>query len=192
MRPYNGYKAERRSRRVPLPAGGYVVKILEAKEVEYDWGSKLQLSFDVVEGEHRDFFARDYREQAEERKKWRGTYRLGVPKDDGSDKDEWTKRDFNNAMACIEQSNPGFHWDWDEKTLVGKLVGVIYRNREWEMNGRTGWTTEAGKLTDIDDIRSGAFKPLDDKPLERWAVGWGGAAASTGWTEVDENDLPFH
>lgn len=190
MKPYNGYKAERKSTRALLPAGGYVAKILEAKEVTYDWGSMLQLSFDIVEGEHKDFFAKDYKSQTGEDKKWRGVFRLSVPKDDGSEKDEWTKRGFNDAMACIEQSNPGYQWNWDEKSLVGKLAGVIYRNREWEMNGRSGWTTEAGRITDANDIRSGTFKPLEDKPLEK-KNGAYAMPAQNNWVTADNSDLPF-
>ena len=38
-----------------LPAGGYVLKIMKAEEVKYDWGSVLLISFDVAEGECKDF-----------------------------------------------------------------------------------------------------------------------------------------
>lgn len=188
MKPYNGYKAERRSVRVPLPAGGYVAKILEAKEIGYDWGSVLQLSFDIAEGEHKDFWAKDYKSNPAEDKKWRGVIRLNVPKDDGTEKDEWTKRNFNDAMACAEESNAGYTWAWDEKTLAGKLIGVIYRDREWEMNGRSGWTTEAGKLTTVGDIRGGTFKQLDPKPLEKKSNGFTAPAA---WSPANDSDLPF-
>ncbi|MFR8011236.1 MAG: hypothetical protein ACLU8W_05690 [Clostridia bacterium] len=57
MRPFNGAKAERRAQREILPAGGYVAKILDAKEVEYSWGTVLLVSFDIAEGEHKDFSA---------------------------------------------------------------------------------------------------------------------------------------
>ena len=42
MKPYNGYKAEKpASAREHLPAGGYVAKILNAEELEYNWGRVL-------------------------------------------------------------------------------------------------------------------------------------------------------
>ena len=107
MKPFGGYKAERQTAREQLPVGGYVAKILEAKELEYDWGNVLMLSFDIIEGEHKDFFKADYNAQQHEDKKWRGTYRLNVPKDDGTEKDGWTKNTFNGAMWAVEQSNPG-------------------------------------------------------------------------------------
>lgn len=199
MRPFNGYKAERKSAREILPAGGYIAKIMDAKEIEYTWGSVLEISFDICEGEYRDFFATDYRSNTSEDKKWRGTYRLTVPKDDGSEKDGWTKNTFNGAMWAIEESNPGYRWAWDEKSLKGKTVGVLYRNREWEMNGNTGWTTEAAVLDTVDNVRNGKFKLPKDKPLANKkatpAFGGGawtsaGAAVNIGFSEPD-GDLPF-
>lgn len=198
MRPFNGYKAERKTAREILPVGGYVAKILNAKEIEYTWGSVLEISFDICEGDYRDFFAADYRGNTDENKKWRGNYRLNVPKDDGSEKDGWTKNTFNGAMWAIEESNPGYRWAWDETTLKGKTVGVIFRNKEWEYEGKTGWTTEAGILDTVENIRSGKFKSLKDKPLKAkpaapaFGGGWpvAGAAVNVSYSEPD-GDLPF-
>lgn len=167
MKSFNGYKAQKQGgAREILPAGGYVAKILNAEEKRYDWGDVLLISFDISEGERTGFFNKDYQENANEDKKWRGTYRLPIPKDDGSERDGWTKNTFGGAMWAIEESNPGYAWDWDEKTLKGKTVGVLFRNKEWEMNGNTGWTTECCKLESADDIRNGKFRMPKDKPLK--------------------------
>ncbi len=168
MKAFNGFEAKKQGgEREKLPAGGYVAKIMNAKEVSYSWGSVLLISFDIVEGEYKDFFRKDYQENTNEDKKWRGTYRLSVPKDDGSKNDEWTKRTFGNAIWAIEDSNSGYAWDWNEAELKNKMVGVLFRNREWEMNGNTGWTTECCKLTSVDDIRNEKFKMPKDKPLDK-------------------------
>lgn len=124
-----------------------MVKIMDVKPVHNDWGDILLLSFDVEEGDKKGFFRDDYRGQTYEDKKWRGTYRLRIPADDGSDKDAWAKNAFNNAMFAFEDSNKGFRFDWDENKLKGLLVGALFRNEEWEMNGRTGWTTNAARLS---------------------------------------------
>lgn len=187
MKAFNGFEAKKSAGREILPVGGYVAKILNAEEVTYDWGSVLLVSFDVIEGDYRDFFAKDYKAQDSEDKKWRGTYRLNIPKDDGSEKDGWTKRTFGNAMWAIESSNPGYHWNWDEASLKNKVVGVLFRNREWEMNGNTGWTTECCAMTSVDDIRQGTFKTPKDKPLKASDSGSGNA-----YSAVAANDeLPF-
>lgn len=192
MEGYNGYKAEKSAARELLPAGGYAAKILDAKEQKYDWGRVLLISFDIIEGDFKDFFKADYNGQTGEDKKWRGVMRLNVPKDDGSEKDDWTKRSFGNAMWAIEDSNSGFKWDWDETKLKGKLVGVLFRNREWEMytdqGYKTGWTTECSNLSSIEDIRNGKFKVPKDKPLSGKKASSFSEAASTG----ADDDLPWN
>jgi hypothetical protein len=186
MKPYSGYKAEQSKPNVALPAGGYVAKILKAEEVTFDWGNRLVISFDIAEGEHKDHFKANYNNQNGEDKRWKGVYRLTIPKDDGSEKDEWSKRSFNNAMGAIEESNAGYHWDWNEAGLKGKVVGVLFRNKEWEFNGRTGWTTECCTMTDVDTIRNNKFSVPKDKPLKS-------NQAKGSYTEIDveDDELPF-
>lgn len=187
MREYKDFRAERSSPgRETLPAGGYVCKIISAKVEQNDWGDVLVVAHDVSEGEFEGIFKRDYDNNDREDKKWRGTYRLRLPKDDGSEQDAWKKRSFSNLIWAIEQSNPGFTWDWDEKKLKGKKVGLLYRNKEWEMGGRSGWTTEAAGSESIDNIRNGKFKMLKDKPLPE-------KPAAPVFTEdvEDDGELPF-
>lgn len=188
MKQFNGFEAKKSTSREKLPAGGYVAKILDAEEVKYDWGSILLISFDIEEGTHKGFFKTDYKNQDREDKKWRGTYRLSVPKDDGSEKDGWTKRTFGNAIWAVEASNKDYHWDWNEAGLKGKMVGVLFREREWEMNGNTGWTTECCAFASVEDIRSGNFKMPKEKPLKDKT------SSSGGFSEIlsgADDDLPF-
>ena len=190
MKPYTGYKAERQTARETLPVGAYVAKILDAKDLNYDWGNVLQISFDIIEGEYKDFFKNDYNAQTGEDKKWRGVYRLNVPKDDGSDKDEWTKNTFNGAIWTIEQSNKNYHWNWDEAGLKGKLVGINYREFDWQMDdGRSGTSTECGRLESIDDVRAGKCKDLKKRELKNKNKS---ATASNSFADIgDDGDLPF-
>ena len=153
------------SGRETLPAGGYVCSIINAKVESNEWGETLVIAHDVCEGEFKEIFKRDYENNAHEDKKWRGTFRLRVPKDDGSEQDAWKKRSLSNFLWAIEQSNPGFSFDWDEKKLKGKKVGLLYRNKEWEYNGNHGWTTEAAGTESIDNIREGKFRVPKDKAL---------------------------
>ena len=168
-----------------LPAGGYVCQIMNAKVEDGDWGSTLVIAHDVCEGEYKDIFKRDYENNTREDKKWRGTFRLRLPKDDGSEQDTWKKRSLSNFLWAIEQSNPGFSFDWDEKKLKGKKIGLLYRNKEWAYNDRTGWTTEAAGTESIENIREGKFRALKDKALPQKAV--------SAFTEEGEDDglLPF-
>ena len=163
MKKYNGFDRNDIYRNAErLPVGGYVIKILDAKENTNDYGSTLLISFDIAEGEHKDFFASNYKAQTGEDKKWKGTYRVRIPNDDGTEQDVWAKRRFNTMIVDIEESNPGFHWDWDEGKLKGKLVGALFNNKEYEFNGRHGFFTNCHSLTNVERIRSGKFEiPAD-------------------------------
>ena len=189
IKQYSGAKAERRTSREPLPAGGYVAKILAAQVQNYDFGDMLALSFDISEGQFKDFFKKDYAANQNGDKKWRGVFRVSIPKDDGSEKDAWSKAAFNDMIAVFE-ADSGFHWDWDETKLKGRTVGVLFRDKEWEWDGRTGWTTECCALTTAAEIRNGDFKMPKKKPLKKAEAA---PAASSGFSALTDDDgtLPF-
>ena len=172
MKPVNNWEqVKAASDRQQLPKGGYVCRIMNSEIKTYN-GTKgtferLEISIDVAEGEFKDFYAADYRGQNQENKKWRGVLRLYVPKDDGSDMDEWNKSKLKAATNAVEDSNQGYHWDWNEAGLKGKLVGCLILNEEWEYNGRTGWNTKPFKFVPVSDIKNGKFEIPKDKPLNK-------------------------
>lgn len=196
MKKYNGfdrnnvYKDQER-----LPVGGYVLKIMDAKEVDQSWGNQLIISFDIAEGEYKDFFTKNYKSQQGEDKKWKGTYRLNVPKDDGSEQDGWAKTRFNTVIVNIEDSNPGYHWDWDERKLKGKLIGGLFNNKEYSINGRHGFYTNCHSLVLVDKIRSGDYKIPDDTLLKNNSSNGSPALTnSDGFMDIPDgvdDELPF-
>lgn len=168
MRKLNGYeKASAYSSQERLPVGGYVLKIMDVKYQENSWGDVIILSFDIAEGEQKDFFADNWKSQTGEDKKWKGTYRMRVPADDGSEQDEWKMRRFKTDMMNFEESNPGYHWNWEEQTLKGKLIGALFNNKEYEFNGRHGFFTNCHSLTTVEKIRSGKFEIPEDTLLNQ-------------------------
>ena len=165
MKSFNGLEIKKSvSANEPLPAGGYVAKILNAKVEEYNWGEVLVISFDIAEGEYKDFFSKQYKENTREDKKWKGNFRLTVPQESYQYFDS-QKRTFGNAIWAIEESNPSFRWAWDENALKGKVVGVLFRNYEYDVDGRQGWSTECCTFVSVEDVRTGNFKQPKDKPL---------------------------
>ena len=190
IKSYNGFKPERTTARETLPAGGYVAKIMDATVISYDWGDVLKVDFDIAEGEHKGFFATDYRNNTNDDKKWRGTYRINIPNESNQYFDS-QRKSFNNLIACLEETNSGFHFDWDESKLKGKGIGVLFRNKEWEYNGSTGWTTECCAVTTAKDVREGNFKMPKDKPLKAKAANTGAYSASAFAPVEDDSDLPF-
>lgn len=188
MKQYNGYKAEISKAYEELPVGAYLCKIMNAEEVSYDWGSKLLLSLDIAEGEHADYFAKKYREDRREDKRWGCVLGLYEPKDDGSEKDEWTKRTFNNFVGCVEDANGGYHFDWDEKKLKGKKIAVVFRKEEWEFNGNTGWKVKPFRVIDMGKFNDGKWGKYDDKPLANKPTP---AESYNSFSDDDSGDLPF-
>ena len=92
-------------------------------------------------------------------------------------------------MFAFEDSNDGFHWDWDEKKLKGLTVGALFRNKQWEYNGQTGWTTECCELIPAQDVRENSFRMPKDKPLKKQA---GQTSTPADFEEItDDDDLPF-
>lgn len=177
-----------------LPVGGYVSKIMGAEIVTYhektlNEFSQLLVSIDISEGEYANYYAEDYRNQQWEDKKWRGIVRLYLPKEDGSDKDEWTKSTFKGFTDAVEDSNNGYHWDWNEQNLKGKTVGVLVRNEQWEYEGNSGWKTKPFKFISADLIKNNKYKTPKDKPLKN---SYSTTDQSNGFTEMPlDEDLPF-
>lgn len=197
IKKYEGAKAEKATTSAPLPAGGYVAKIMGAEVKNYDWGDKLVISFDIAEGEHKDHFATEYRANPNEDKKWKGNYYITIP-DESNQYFSSQQRSFNNLIYALETSNNGFHFDWDETKLKGKTIGVLYRNKEWSYNGNTGWTTECCQMIEVETIRKNAFKMPKDKPLKNGMISGNGVQllqnmAAEGGIDVivTDDDLPF-
>lgn len=176
-----------------LPKGGYVVKILGAS-VEYTSDNRqyLKLGCDIVEGEYSNFFSNQYRNNQNEDKKWGCNMLLNIPTDDGSERDGWTKRNFRTAIDALEDSNPGYHWDWNETKLKGLIVGGLFNEREYE--GRDGTprrSTNLARFCDAQKIRDGKYTLPKDKLLDD-----SHAAANDGFMNIpdsaDDKGLPFN
>ena len=195
MKQLNGYaQAQAYSDSERLPVGGYVLKIMDVKYQENEWGDVIILSFDIEEGEQKGFFAANYKAQTGEDKRWKGTYRLRVPKDDGSEQDEWTKRRFKTVVAAFEESNAGYHWNWDEQTFKGKVIGALFNNKEYDFDGRHGFYTNCHSLVKAEKIRSGKFEVPADTLLKAQNGSRSSALVGDGFMNIPDGideELPF-
>ena len=191
-KPNNWNEVQEFSDRQKLPLGAYVCKVKQTRVVDNDYGSQLAILFDITEGEYAGFFQKDYASNTAQDKKWRGLLRVWLPKDDGSERDEMTKSSFKGMTTSFEKSNPGYAWDWNENSLVGKTVGILFRNEEWEYNGKNGWAVRPFRAISADTVRNDEYTIPKDKPLKNKQT----AAASypnpnNGYEEVDDEELPF-
>ena len=177
MKPVIGYteaKATNFNSSERLPVGGYILKILDVKEENYQWGDVIVLRFDIAEGEHKNFFDKQYKSMPDEFKKWKGTYRLNVPEQKGSTEDDIKKYNrslgfYKAQIEAFEKSNNikiDASKEWDTNVLKNKLVGAVFGNKEWEIDGKTGWYTNCDHLISVQDIRDENFKIPADKPVK--------------------------
>ena len=197
-RPNNWNEVKEFSDRQKLPLGAYVCKVKRATVQANEFGEQLCILFDIAEGEFSGFYNDDFNANTNANKKWKGVLRQFLPKDDGSEKDEWTKSSFKGMTTSFEKSNPGYVWNWDENSLAGKFVGILFRNEEWEYENKTGWAVRPFRAISIDSVRSGEFtlpkdKPLKNKPSSDYGAQNYGSYATSDFAMLDDDDaqLPF-
>lgn len=151
------------SDRRTLAPGGYVVGITKAyTETSKNGYEMLTLELDIAEGDEKGIFM----SQATD-KGWPnvGKYRIMLPETDSPD--DMGMRRLKTAVKMIEESNPGYVWDWNEVALRGKKLGTLWRREEYIGNdGNSHWSTRICALVPADKIRQGDFQTPKDKPLE--------------------------
>jgi hypothetical protein len=189
-KPNNWNEVQEFSDRQKLPLGAYVCKVKQVRIQDNSFGDQLCMLFDISEGEHAGFFQKDYNGNTAQDKKWRGVLRVWIPNDDGSEKDEITKRSFKGMVTAFEKSNPGYQWNWNENSLVGKDVGILFRNEEWDYNGKHGWAVRPFRAISVDTVRDESYTLPNDKPLSA-TTNTAPASTNNGYVEVTEDDLPF-
>lgn len=191
-KPSNWNEVQEFTDRQKLPVGAYVCKIKQVRVQDNSFGSQLCMLFDISEGEYANFFKRDFDSNTAQDKKWRGLMRVWLPKDDGSDNDEITKRTFKGMTTAFEKSNPGYAWDWNENSLVGKTVGILFRNEEWEYNGKSGWSARPFRAISADTVRDEEYTLPKDKPLKnKQSAAPSYSNPNNGYEEVEDEELPF-
>lgn len=178
-----------------LPKGGYVLQIKGVELLTNRIGEYLKISADIFEGEYKDFFAKEYKAQQSEDKKWHCNFLLNIPKDDGSERDGWTKRSFKTFTETLEESNEGYHFDWDELKFKGKLIGGLFNEREYEtQQGQIRRATNWARVTTVTKIREGSFRLPDDKLLQQSSQPRPVETSDDGFLNLPEDmedDLPF-
>ena len=91
-KPDNWENVKAAAEREKLPVGAYICKILKAGVRTYESrdGSstfeKLEIAFDIAEGDFTGHYKKDFDAQRGEDKKWKGVLRQYLPKDDGTEK----------------------------------------------------------------------------------------------------------
>lgn len=201
MKQFKGYDEAKQAAQFTggkLPEGAYICKILEVKYKPSEDSSKsdiIEVMFDITEGECKDFFAQQYKQNASEDKKWKGRASVYVPLDDGSERDGWTKNAFAKWTDSLEKSNNGYYWDWDETKWKGKAIGIVFGTTGTVIDGKEVTYTEARFPVAVSLVKEGKAPKAKFKAKN----GYGKSPAPTvtgneSWMQIpdtDEDSLPF-
>lgn len=178
-----------------LPRGGYICRITGARIEETQYGQRVKIAFDIDDGPYKGYYQNKYDANQNEDKKWPGVYSLGVPKDDGTEQDNWTKRRFKTFTNALEDSNAGYHFDWDETKFKGKRIGIVFNYREYEFNGRNGMTPNPAKVVAVEAIANNHYKVPEDRLLNGSKAAPAQSSGIDGFVNIPnksvEEEIPF-
>ena len=172
------------SDREQLQPGAYICEITSAKDVE-DKGY-IRIEFDIAEGEHKGYFKR----LCDRANFWGGNVNLSYNAKNDT-------RSFKLPCKVINACNPGYTFNpyggnSDEKTLIGKKIGVILHEEEYKSNRdgsiRTSMKTFPWALITLDKVKSGDFnkKLLDKVPYVD------NEPAASSFLDIPEAETPFN
>lgn len=194
MRAFTDYEQTREySNFKRLPAGAYEVKIIRAEDSE----KALCLLFDISGGEFDSYYHKrfDYdREHLDPGKaKYKGVFRLWYS--DGGQYDENKKSRMKTALKTIKDNNRlniDFTREWDGAALKGSRVGMIFRDQEWEYNGKTGIAAQPFAVISLDKLKSGDYEIPKTKYLKKTAQADLAESNPNGFAKIPlDDDLPF-
>ena len=159
-----------------LPAGGHkcVIKNVEQKQSK-SGKPMLAIAFDIAGGEYdgyyMDLFGKNVEKAQKEGKqtKWPNGGVIYQLIDD-----EHLGR-FKGVIENIEKSNAGFKFAMEEKSLIGKFFGGVFREEEYEaQDGSIKTTVRCNAIREvegIEDIPVPKKKCLDNKPQDNNPMG---------------------
>ena len=161
--------------------GENICKIIDVEDVPMNAqgkGDYLRIQYDIADGELKGY----YKEQFD---RWGGNWNASFIRS-YKEKALGMLKHFTN---CIEQSNAGYEWDWNEKGLIGKFVGLVLGEEEYKNSaGEIKTKLVVSQVKTVDDIKNGNFKVPAPKKL----------AVETqtndfaGFSPIDDDsDLPF-
>lgn len=177
-----------------LPVGAYEIKIIRAEEQDGANNScALCIIFDIADGEYKSFYMDKFKSEKKaypDDAKFKGVLRLWYP--NGGQYDESNEKRIKTTLERIKQSNNlkvDFSKEWDGAVLKDCKVGMVFREQEYDYNGRQGMTVQPYQIITLEALKEGKFTIPSPKYLNGSAPN-----ANTNTAEnlpLDDDDLPF-
>lgn len=145
-----------------LPIGAYECKIINAVENHNEQSGKttLKVMVDIASGEYKDYFKKRYDNNTAIDRRWdnNATKYLAFEGENTSY--------FKGFITCVENSNVGYKWNWEESTLRDKkIVGVFQYEEYKKQDGTKALKVRLNKFRSLDKLKeievSDSIKLLD-------------------------------
>ena len=175
-----------------LPIGAYecVIKDARINHNEITGKNTLKISVDIASGEYKDFFKKSYENDTRIDKKWNNNA-VRYLAYEGENVSY-----FKGFLTIVENSNPGYKWDWEESTLRDKkLVGVFQYEEYEKQDGTKGIKVRLSKFRSLDKLKdievSDNIRKLDGSYVDYEEYMESKEDNKTNEVEVPQADLPF-
>lgn len=165
LKPHDFDTVQANSNYTPLEKGGYICRIMGVEETATrDGAPMLSVSLDIAEGPESGRFAKEYRDDTRNPKKWGCIYRQNITTRDGG-----TSPFFKGLITAIEESN-GMTVNWTDnpqafaEQFKNRLVGVVFGREQYKkQDGTLAWTTRPTLCITVQKLRAGDFTVPEDK-----------------------------
>lgn len=134
-------------------ADAYVFGIRKVEDTTSSTGKSMTvLTLDIARGRFKNFYFDQTKKSTDGKERYLKMYVL-------ADDDPKSVAKLKGIIAAIEKSNPGFVFDWNNQSLVGKLVGGMLQEKQYyKSNGTIGETVKISYLCSIESAESGELR----------------------------------
>ena len=164
-------------------ANGYCIEIIGVKDIPLDAntdkGDYLKIDYDIAHGDFKGYYTKQHERFGGD---WFANFIRSYK--------ETALGMFKHFTNCVEESNAGYKWDWNENGLVGKFVGVVLGEEEYrKSNGDIGVKLVVKDIKTVDQILTGDFKVPAIKKLKEETSS---VFSPIQFDEISDDDLPFN
>lgn len=153
-----------------LPIGAYecIIKKAQVHKNPESGKESFKVAVDILSGEYKDYFKKRYDSNTNADKKWdnNAIRYLAFQGDNVAY--------FKGFITCVENSNVGYKWNWDETTLTGKKICGVFLYEEYEkQDGKRAVKVRLNKFRSLDKMKDievsdsvrmldGSYMSIDD------------------------------
>lgn len=153
-----------------LPIGAYECVIKEACVYKSEQSNKqsFKVAVDIASGEYKQYYQKRFDSNTNSDKKWDNSAVRFLAYEGEN------VSFFKGFITCVENSNIGYKWDWDETKLIGKKICGVFQYEEYQtQEGKKGVRVRLNKFRSLDKINeievsdsvkllNGSYMSIDD------------------------------